>query len=510
MNIPEHARCPGCSGNLTFAIGKQALVCESCGLSLTVPGYDKLVMEKARSNVSLTEAADRIMRTQERQNNPQRIYTCRSCGGLIRPGALSASDSCPFCGNAIVFSDKYRDQAEPDYIIPFKKDRACFAEACRNLMEKSLFVPEEFRSEARPESIRAEYVPFWIYDADADDRAKLAAETVQPVKSSFVHDLYEGNVAGHTEFRGVPQDASGDVPDEITQTLEPYLIEDAVPFNFAYLSGLDARIYDADYVQGFNVVKERLLCSSARFLTGRRFDNIRVLERDCHVRTLAVGYALYPVWTMTMAWEGRNYTFAMNGQTGTSAGLPPADIRLMNLAGYAGGMLLFLPAGIFWTYLTASYQFGSLKPLAGLVVAAMMSILLLTALAACTLWRKYAVFAGRRSHAGYLKAAMGLAAALFFLDTGIHVFRGEFWGPVAPGLLFLIGLGLGGIIRDFFREQVRKEQESLALKHKADADAYVREESLRIDRQELRNLGHYWNHKTSMTYPRPKYWWLSF
>ena len=101
MNIPEHARCPGCSGNLTFAIGKQALVCESCGLSLTVPGYDKLVMEKARSNVSLAEAADRIMRTQERQNNPQRIYTCRSCGGLIRPGALSASDSCPFCGARI-------------------------------------------------------------------------------------------------------------------------------------------------------------------------------------------------------------------------------------------------------------------------------------------------------------------------------------------------------------------------------------------------------------------------
>ncbi|WP_274968521.1 hypothetical protein [Succinimonas amylolytica] len=506
MNIPEHARCPGCSGNMTFDIGKQALVCESCGLSLTVPDYDRLVTEKARSNVSLTEAADRIIRTHERQNNPDRLYTCRSCGGLIRPGALSASDSCPFCNNAIVFSDKYRDQAEPDYIIPFKKDRAHFEEVCRNIMEKGLFVPEEFRTAARPENIRAVYVPFWIYDADVDDRAKLAAETVELVKNSFVHDLFEGNVAGHTEFRGVPQDASRDVPDKITHTLEPYLIKDAVPFNFAYLAGLEARIYDANHVQGFRLVKERILYSSVRLLTGRKFDNIRILDRDCQVRTRGVGYALFPVWTMTMVWEGRNYTFAMNGQTGTSAGLPPADVGLMNLAGYAGGMLLFLPAGIFWTYLALSYRFNNL--VADLVFVAMASILLLTSFAATALWKRYAVFAGRRSHTGYLKAAIWLAAFLFCLDTGIHIFREEFWGPVAPGLLFLIALGLGGIIRDFFRKYVRKEQDSLALKPRTDADAYAREDSLRIDRQELRELGRYWNHKTSMTYPRPKYWWL--
>ena len=36
-------------------------------------------------------------------------------------------------------------------------------------------------------------------------------------------------------------------------------------------------------------------------------------------------YALYPVWLLNTTWEGKKYTFAMNGQTGKFVGDLPVD-----------------------------------------------------------------------------------------------------------------------------------------------------------------------------------------
>ena len=36
-------------------------------------------------------------------------------------------------------------------------------------------------------------------------------------------------------------------------------------------------------------------------------------------------YALYPVWILNTTWNGKKYTFAMNGQTGKLVGNLPVD-----------------------------------------------------------------------------------------------------------------------------------------------------------------------------------------
>lgn len=38
-----------------------------------------------------------------------------------------------------------------------------------------------------------------------------------------------------------------------------------------------------------------------------------------------VKYALYPVWLLNTIWNGKTYTFAMNGQTGKFVGDLPVD-----------------------------------------------------------------------------------------------------------------------------------------------------------------------------------------
>ena len=36
-------------------------------------------------------------------------------------------------------------------------------------------------------------------------------------------------------------------------------------------------------------------------------------------------YALFPVWVLSTSWQGNNYIFAMNGQTGKFVGNLPVD-----------------------------------------------------------------------------------------------------------------------------------------------------------------------------------------
>ncbi len=122
MKQSDHTRCPGCSGNMIFNIEKQMLVCQSCNNGLTVEEYEQVVRDKEEKGIKkeFTSGATPNIDKNDEYTSLNRSYICTSCGGEINPGALRATDTCPFCGNAIVFTSRFRDQSIPDFIVPSK------------------------------------------------------------------------------------------------------------------------------------------------------------------------------------------------------------------------------------------------------------------------------------------------------------------------------------------------------------------------------------------------------
>ena len=63
-------------------------------------------------------------------------------------------------------------------------------------------------------------------------------------------------------------------------------------------------------------------------------------------------YALYPVWILNTKWNGQNFTFAVNGQTGKIAGDLPMDqsaYRRWLLGVFAGASAaVFALSYLFW------------------------------------------------------------------------------------------------------------------------------------------------------------------
>ena len=53
--------------------------------------------------------------------------------------------------------------------------------------------------------------------------------------------------------------------------------------------------------------------------------SIRGNSLVCRLKESRVRYALLPVWLLNTKWNGKTYTFAMNGQTGKLIGDLPVD-----------------------------------------------------------------------------------------------------------------------------------------------------------------------------------------
>ena len=506
MNIPEHSRCPGCSGNMVFGIAEQALVCESCGTVITIPKYDDIVLEKAKHNVNLTEAADRIIEQREKRESFKRSYACRSCGGLIQPGALGASDACPFCGNSIVFTDKIRDQSEPDFLIPFKKDRTFFLEAFHKILQESLFVPEDFANTAKPENIHACYIPFWIYDARVSDSVTMKTEQVTGNLHLFFHNVYDCMGSASLTFQGVPQDGSQEIPAAVTQSPEPYHPEAGVPFHFGYLSGLDARIFDINAKGSYPAVKARVIASSRKFIAGENCDNIHVVNEDAEVSSTEISYALYPIWTMKASWQGKTYNYAMNGETGRLTGDIPADRKRMLGISLIFGIVCALPLILRDLYL-APLDLGDVARFYDEYMSKLYTVIpFLAVITGEMLPLGYFRFVTNKRYYLFLKIAAGLTLALMAYLVLTCIIKDNLWVLRSSMSLYLTGPALAAFLAyAALLHRVRRQRRKREIALREDANAYLNKAESKTLSRSATYLSTYVSMKRKMSWPLPPF-----
>ena len=134
--------------------------------------------------------------------------------------------------------------------------------------------------------------------------------------------------AGTMPFEKVPVDASTKMPDDHMDSIEPYNYDDLKPFSTAYLPGFLADKYDVTVEESRERADGRCASSLEGALgrTTTAYDSCIPLRRDIHLRRGKVHYALLPVWMLHTKWNGKDFLFAMNGQTGKLVGDLPTDM----------------------------------------------------------------------------------------------------------------------------------------------------------------------------------------
>ena len=359
MAILEY-KCPRCGGGLQFDSTTQKVKCPYCEGEFDISEFtdkDEALNEEApeaaaqaassgESGEQAGEEAPELSDTgdwsydtggewEPGEQEGMRVYHCNSCGGeIIGDGAMAAT-SCPYCGNPVVMSGQFTGKLRPELVIPFKVTREEAIAKLENHVKGKRLLPKAFRSQKHIEEIKGIYVPFWLYDADLDARAHFRATKVRAWSDANYNytetSIFALSRAGEMSFAGVPADGSKKMPDDIMESIEPYDLSAAVDFKTAYLAGYFADRYDVEASDRADEVRARMQATAIERLretcTGG-YTSVDVQSQGIHLSDSRIRYALLPVWMLNTVWNGKTYTFAMNGQTGKFVGDLPMDKSL--------------------------------------------------------------------------------------------------------------------------------------------------------------------------------------
>ena len=285
-----------------------------------------------------------------------RTYVCKSCGGEIVGDETTGATSCPFCGNPVVMMGQFSGALKPDYVIPFKLDKKAAKEALKKHYQGKRLLPKVFKDANHIDEIKGIYVPFWLFDADANaDIRYKATRTSHWSDSDYNYtktDYYSIWRSGSLGFSGVPVDGSSKIENDLMESIEPFDFSQAVDFQTAYLAGYLADKYDVDAEQSIVRANERIKTSTEQAFQSTVQGYVTVIPEYSGVRLFNTNakYALYPVWILNTSWNGKKYTFAMNGQTGKLVGDLPLDksalmkwrIALTGIVGAAACLISYL------------------------------------------------------------------------------------------------------------------------------------------------------------------------
>ena len=132
---------------------------------------------------------------------------------------------------------------------------------------------------------------------------------------------------GTLGFDAVPVDGSSKIEDDLMESIEPFAMQDAIPFQTAYLAGYVADKYDVSAEDGIERANKRIRRSTEETFqqTVTGYDSVKVDNSSIQLHGGKAKYALFPVWLLSTSWRGENYLFAMNGQTGRFVGDLPVD-----------------------------------------------------------------------------------------------------------------------------------------------------------------------------------------
>lgn len=339
-NLNQNYRCSNCGAELGWDAAAEKWKCRFCDAEFTLEDmqksgrteYHEETYERGRDAAELgyTEATD------DTTVNPEdlKVYQCRYCGAEIITDKNTAATFCVYCNNPIVVEEQLAEVFRPRYVIPFSQTKK---EAQAKYLEfiKKPFTPDSFMTEEHIEKIKGVYLPFWLYNAEAEGHLEMECERIRTSRhgnaETTSHDVYQVVRGGKMRFEHIPVDGSSKTDNALMDSIEPFDLKKLKPFEMPYLAGFLAERYDEDDQSCYERAKRRISNSIESKLsssvTGYTTKNVR--QSSVNVNRCSAEYALLPVWLLYTQYEGKTYTFAMNGESGVMCGDIPVDKKKM-------------------------------------------------------------------------------------------------------------------------------------------------------------------------------------
>lgn len=364
-------KCLNCNAKLEFKADRQLWHCDYCQSEYTLGQLEAAYADRDEEEAQAhghqhshdhghiheekvrTGSGELLDETQIQE------WHCDNCGAEIIGDVTTVATHCAYCGNTAIMPKQLEGTYRPDVVIPFAVTKEQAEQALVNRVKSLKYVPPFFIEKKQTEKLMGVYVATWLYDTEVHAQARFSAENVSKSRSgdyeTTTRKIYQLEREADFTFTRVPVDGSQKMDDTLMEAIEPFDYDRLEPFKLPYLSGFFADRYDEDAESRRERALERVKATAIKLLresvTG--YNNVQIQDEDYRVRQTKIVQALLPVWLMSVTWEGKNFLFAVNGQTRKFVGDLPLDKSLQMktvLKGVAVGAILALIGAFVFRY----------------------------------------------------------------------------------------------------------------------------------------------------------------
>jgi predicted RNA-binding Zn-ribbon protein involved in translation (DUF1610 family) len=349
--------CTSCGADMRFEIGRQSLVCPSCGHETKIDLENASEVREQRLEEALERlAAQRTAKAAHPDDLAE--VRCDACGANVEfKGALTSTD-CPYCTKPLQRGGVHEstDRIPVDGVLPFLVGKAAAEANLRKWVASRWFLPNDFKRRGVDGKLNGTYVPFWTYDSFTanvyrGERGDHYYVTVGSGKSRRqVRRTRWSSRSGAFQrfFDDVLVCAAQAAPRRLIHELEPWPLARCTTFEPGALAGFFAETYSVDLAAGFAEARERIRAALNEDVRRRiGGDEQRIHQLDTRYDALSYKHLLLPVWLLAYTYAGKVRHVAVNAATGEVQGQRPwswVKITLLVLAiaaVIAAGVLLY-------------------------------------------------------------------------------------------------------------------------------------------------------------------------
>ncbi len=354
----DEIMCRNCGAKLVFEPGTDSLKCGFCGAlnEISVDEDEKIkAIQELDFESYIGSQADIAPKIEIL------AVKCDSCGAETTFDPNIVSSECDFCGSPLVSREAHKTGIiEPKAILPFKINKKAGHELFEKWLKKLWFAPNKLKTRAkRVEDLAGIYTPYWTYDTDTyTEYIGERGDDYETEETSYNDDGEEvtttvtktrwTSVSGRVKafFDDIMVPASNSLSQKHINKLEPWDLENLVPFDTKYLSGFKSETYRVSLEEGFDVAKRRiepLIRNDIRRDIGG--DRQKISSMNTEYASTTFKHILLPIWLSAYKYNNKVYHFMINGRTGEVQGERPWSWIKITLAVLAG---LALIGAIIW------------------------------------------------------------------------------------------------------------------------------------------------------------------
>lgn len=362
--------CTQCGAFLVFKPGSNHLKCEYCGTENEIQNTVEEIEELSFEHHAETEyeAAEKY---------EVKTVECKSCKAETTFNPLITSDSCSFCGTSIVLTDvQISYKLKPKSLLPFKINSEEGKKLFKTWLTSLWFAPSNLRKIGNAQKLDGMYMPFWTYDSEVVTsyigqrgehyyvrkeitNSEGQRETVEERHTRWYPAVGEIQV----NFDDILVPASESLPYNYLSKLEPWDLQELVPYNESYLSGFKTESYRVNLKQGFedakSIIEPEIEHQIRRDIGG---DDQTIITSKSRYYNTTFKHILLPMWISAYKYNTKTYRFIVNARTGEVQGERPYSV---------GKIIGTILSG---TATGCSFYFGGVE--AGLVATPIFALLL--------------------------------------------------------------------------------------------------------------------------------------